>query len=269
MSETITTQSLFNAAVVAAGPITADDDYAGRVIDAAAQLRDVARDIEKIAEAVIISGIIQKVDRHPSNSARDAVFYEAVSGNTAGEVENLQLSGFRNDAKTQRLAERLRGLVGHKVRLFKYNEPDPAGKVSQGFRTVIGVVDDGPASAQGGNARPPQAPPPAEAPVAAAPPAPRESQDEVAAKRAAKQDEVPTTVDAMKAKAAELGVNVTELKAMAVEAGITSNADAQDPEKLAAMFGILKRRAAEVAAAAAGQAAVNGGELPGDDDAPF
>jgi hypothetical protein len=147
----ISTADVMLAGVSVAGPKGSDEtvrQWRDRCRRAALQVALMTSDgspefkaIDRVREAKILTGTVLTVEQETS-STRAKITFQASVGKNQDTPEELRTD--RGDtAIGAEMIRRVRALVGHRVRLWKFNEPDQSGKVSQGFRIVVHIEDLG------------------------------------------------------------------------------------------------------------------------------
>jgi len=154
--ETLSTSQIIALGIQMAGPIREDesvDKYRSRIL-VAAKLASMLvspsapeyKRIDQLRSAIPLRGVITAFGKHPNNPLRGQITFQ---GDGRDEPEDFSTL-IQSDPDGRAMIRQLRGaggnaLVGHRVILFKINEPDKTGKASHGFRTAVHIEDLGPA----------------------------------------------------------------------------------------------------------------------------
>lgn len=107
-------------------------------LTAAMDERRVGRYLEQIDAAKVIRGTLHKcvkvkADNGAPGKAR--ITFQAPNEDEPEEIETEWLS----DPVAYHIASVARDNLGKQVTMWKHNAPDPAGKVSQGFRRIVWI----------------------------------------------------------------------------------------------------------------------------------
>ena len=96
--------------------------------------------VMRVLSSTVITGTVRTVTFEGSSSR---FVVEFVADNGEGEVETIRSE--RTDGRNGDVARKLwgSGLVGHRVAIYKNNEPGRDGKASNGYRVAPWVVDLG------------------------------------------------------------------------------------------------------------------------------